>query len=57
MIKAEKFTTDEGSTFEISIGDYTGRLLIDADNNTLQFSKKEVKELINILFDYYERLD
>jgi hypothetical protein len=57
MIKAEKFTTDEGSTFEISIGDYTGRLLIDTDNNTLQFSKKEVKELINILFDYYERLD
>lgn len=57
MIKEEKFTTDEGSFFELSIGDYTGRLLFNTKNDTLQFNKDEVAELIYILQNYYERLD
>jgi len=57
MIKSEKFTTDEGSSFEIGIGDYTGRLLIDTENDTLQLNKDEVAELIYILQLHYERLD
>jgi len=57
MIKEEKFTTDEGSIFELSIGDYTGRLLFNTENDTLQFTKDEVAELIYILQLHYERLD
>ena len=57
MIKEERFTTDEGGFFELSIGDYTGRLLFNTENDTLQFTKDEVAELIYILQLHYERLD
>jgi len=57
MIKEEKFTTDEGSIFELSIGDITGRLLFNTENDTLQFTKDEVAELIYILQLEYERMD
>lgn len=57
MIKEEKFTTDEGGIFTLSIGDYTGRLLFNTENDTLQFTKDEVAELIYILQLHYERMD
>jgi len=57
MIKEEKFTTNEGSIFTLSIGDITGRLLINTEKDTLQFTKDEVAELIYILQLEYERLD
>jgi len=57
MITEIKFTTDEGDIFELSIGDITGRLLFNTENDTLQFNKDEVAELINILELHYERMD
>ena len=57
MIKEEKFTTNEGSIFTLSIGDITGRLLINTEKDTLQFTKDEVAELIYILQLEYERMD
>ena len=57
MIKEEKFTTDAGGIFTLSIGDITGRLVIDTEKDTLLFNKDEVAELIYILQLYYERLD
>ena len=57
MIKEEKFTTDEGGFFELSIGENTGRLLFDTEHDTLQFTRDEVAELIYILQLHYERLD
>ena len=57
MIKGEKFTTELGFSFELSIGDNTGRLLFDTEHDTLQFTREEVAELIYILQLYYERMD
>jgi hypothetical protein len=57
MIKEEKFTTELGFSFELSIGDNTGRLLFDTEHDTLQFTREEVAELIYILQLYYERMD
>ena len=57
MIKEEKFTTGAGGIFTLSIGDITGRLVIDTEKDTLLFNKDEVAELIYILQLYYERLD
>jgi hypothetical protein len=57
MIKEEKFTTELGFSFELSIGDNTGRLLFDTEHDTLQFTRDEVAELIYILQLYYERMD
>jgi hypothetical protein len=57
MIKEEKFTTNEGSIFTLSIGDITGRLLFNTEKDTLQFTKDEVAELIYILQLEYERMD
>ena len=57
MIKEKKFTTEQGSIFELSIGDITGRLLFNTEKDTLQFTKDEVSELIYILQLEYERMD
>jgi hypothetical protein len=57
MIKEEKFTTELGVSFELSIGENTGRLLFDTEHDTLQFTREEVAELIYILQLYYERMD
>jgi hypothetical protein len=57
MIKEKKFTTEQGSIFELSIGDITGRLLFNTEKDTLQFTKDEVAELIYILQLEYERMD
>jgi hypothetical protein len=57
MITEIKFTTDEGGIFELGFGDITGRLLFNTENDTLQFNKDEVAELINILELHYERMD
>jgi hypothetical protein len=57
LLKERKFTTDVGTIFTLSIGDITGRLLINTENDTLQFTKDEVAELIYILQLEYERMD
>jgi hypothetical protein len=57
LLKERKFTTDAGSIFTLSIGDITGRLLINTEKDTLQFTKDEVAELIYILQLEYERMD
>jgi hypothetical protein len=57
LLKEQKFTTDSGAYFTISIGDITGRLLFNTEKDTVQFTKDELEELINILSEYYERLD
>jgi hypothetical protein len=57
MIKEKKFTTEQGSIFELSIGEITGRLLFNTEKDTLQFTKDEVAELIYILQLEYERMD
>ena len=58
LLKEEKFTTDFGNeSFTLSIGDVTKRLLFSTEQDTLQFEKEEVAELIYILQKYYERMD
>lgn len=57
LFKEQKFTTDSGGYFTISIGAITGRLLFNTEKDTVQFTKDELEELINILSEYYERLD
>jgi hypothetical protein len=58
LLKEEKFTTDFGNeSFTLSIGELTKRLLFSTEQDTLQFTKEEVAELIYILQKYYERLD
>jgi hypothetical protein len=57
MIKEKKFTTEQGSIFELNIGEITGRLLFNTEKDTLQFTKDEVAELIYILQLEYERMD
>jgi hypothetical protein len=57
MIKEEKFTTEQGSIFELSIGENTGRLLFNTEHDTLQFTRDEVAEFIYIIQLYYERMD
>jgi hypothetical protein len=57
MIIEEKFTTEQGSIFELSIGENTGRLLFNTKHDTLQFTRDEVAEFIYIIQLYYERMD
>jgi hypothetical protein len=57
MIKEEKFTTEQGSIFELSIGDHTGHLLFNTEHDLLQFTRDEVAEFIYIIQLYYERMD
>jgi hypothetical protein len=57
LLVEEKFTTDENDVFTLSIGDFTGKLIIDAEENWIQLNKEELKHFIEILTDYYERLD
>lgn len=57
LLTEQKFTTDSGGYFTISIGDITGRLLFNTEKDTVQFTKDELEELINILSEYYERMD
>jgi hypothetical protein len=57
LLKEQKFTTEWGGYFTISIGDFSRRILFNTENDTVQFTKDELEELINILSEYYERLD
>lgn len=57
LLQEEKFTTDENDVFTLSIGDFTGKLIIDAEENWIRLNKEELKHFIEILTDYYERLD
>jgi len=58
MLKEEKFTTDFGNeSFTLSIGEISKRLLFSTEQDTLQFTREEVAELIYILQNYYERMD
>ena len=57
LLVEEKFTTDENDVFTLSIGDFTGKLIIDAEENWIRLNKEELKHFIEILTDYYERLD
>ena len=57
LLQEEKFTTDENDVFTLHIGDYTGKLIIDTEENWIRLSKEELKQFIEILSGYYERLD
>jgi len=57
LLQEEKFTTDENDVFTLSIGDFTGKLIIDAEENWIRLNKEELKHFIEILSGYYERLD
>lgn len=58
MLKEEKFTTDfSNESFTLSIGEISKRLLFSTEQDTLQFTREEVAELIYILQNYYERMD
>jgi hypothetical protein len=57
LLVEEKFTTNENDVFTLSIGDFTGKLIIDTEENWIRLNKEELKHFIEILTDYYERLD
>jgi len=57
MIKKEFYETDSEEQFTIAIGTMTGRLIINTIQNGVQFEKEEVSDLIQILKDFYERMD
>jgi hypothetical protein len=57
MIKKEFYETDSEEQFTIGIGPHTGRLIINTIQDGVQFEKEEVSDLIQILKDFYERMD
>lgn len=57
LLQEEKFTTEENDVFTLCIGDFTGKLIIDTEENWIRLNKEELKQFIEILSGYYERLD
>jgi hypothetical protein len=57
LLQEEKFTTDENDVFTLSIGDFTGKLIIDSEEHWIRLNKEELKQFIEILEGYYERMD
>jgi len=57
LLQEEKFTTDENDVFTLCIRDFTGKLIIDTEENWIRLNKEELKQFIEILSGYYERLD
>jgi hypothetical protein len=57
MIKKEFYETLSEEQFTISIGIASGRLILNTIQNGVHFEKEEVADLIQILKDFYERMD
>jgi hypothetical protein len=57
MVKKEVYETLSEDRLEITIGNHTGRLLLIGTGDGILFEKEEVADLIQILKDYYERMD
>ena len=56
MIKKELYETLNEETFILSIGEMTGKLILHPNSN-ISFEKEEVADLIQVLKDFYERMD
>ena len=56
LLQEEKFTTDENDVFTLSIGDFTGKLILDCEEHWIRLNKEELKHFIEILEGYYERM-
>lgn len=57
MVKKEVYETLNEDRLEFTIGNHTGRLLLIGCREGILFEKEEVADLIQILKDYYERMD
>jgi len=57
MIKKEFYETLSGDELTISIGKMTGRLIIAPMQEGVQFEKEEVADLIQVLKEFYVRMD
>jgi hypothetical protein len=57
MVKKEIYETLSEDQLEITIGNHTGRLLLITLQQGIQFEKEEVADFIQILKDFYERMD
>ena len=56
MIKKELYETLNDETFTLSIGNMTGKLILEADS-IISFEKEEVADLIQVLKEFYVRMD
>jgi hypothetical protein len=56
MIKKELYETLNEEQFTLSIGAMTGKLILEP-NSSISFEKEEVADLIQILKDFYVRMD
>jgi hypothetical protein len=57
MIKKEFYETLSEEQIVISIGKMTGRLIINTNQEGVQFEKEEVADLIQVLKEFYVRMD
>jgi hypothetical protein len=57
MIKKEFYETLSEDQLTISIGKMTGRLIIVTMQEGVQFEKEEVADLIQVLKEFYVRMD
>lgn len=56
MIKKELYETLNEETFILSIGRMTGKLVLQT-NSSISFEKEEVADLIQVLKEFYVRMD
>jgi hypothetical protein len=56
MIKKELYETLNDEEFRLSIGKMTGKLILES-NSMISFEKEEVSDFIQILKDFYVRMD
>jgi hypothetical protein len=56
MVKKELYETLNDERFAMHIGKMTGKLIIEP-NETISLEKEEVSDLIQILKDFYVRMD
>jgi hypothetical protein len=56
MIKKELYETLNEEQFTLSIGKMTGKLILEPNSN-ISFEKEELADLIQILKEFYVRMD
>ena len=56
MTKKELYETLNDETFTLSIGNMTGKLILES-HSLLSFEKEEVADLIQVLKEFYVRMD
>lgn len=56
MIKKELYETLQDEVFTLSIGNMTGRLILELEGS-VSFEKEEVADLIQVLKEFYVRMD